>query len=145
MLHSGWIKTVYDDFPVLDLLIKQFNRMIILHIQTECNKLLFFPETSRSNYTKNNVRNWCWFLPSSDSLWGLGQVQGRILRDLDGSLHGGQQTLTSLSPQGGAETLRTSDQKLHHNVGVFLHTLTLDTNTSGQWTGDDLKSCLVPS
>lgn len=77
----------------------------------------------------NNERNSDQFLPSGDSLLGLGKVQGRVLRDLDGLLHGGQQTLTSLSSQGGAETLGTSDQKLHHNVRVLLHALTCDANT----------------
>lgn len=64
------------------------------------------------------------FLPSSDSSRSLGQVQGRIFRDLDGLFHGSQQTLTSLAPQGWAETLWTSDEQLHHHVGIFLHALT---------------------
>lgn len=64
------------------------------------------------------------FLPSSDSSRSLGQVQGRIFRDLDGLFHGSQQTLTPLAPQGGAETLWTSDEQLHHHVGIFLHALT---------------------
>lgn len=82
-------------------------------------------KTTGPNYKRNAGQ----FLPSGDSLWGLGKVQGRILRDLDGLLHGGQQTLTSLSSQGGTETLRASDQKLHHDIRVLLHALAYDANT----------------
>lgn len=64
------------------------------------------------------------FLPRSGSSRGLRQVQSGILRDLDGLVHCSQQTLSSLSPQGGAEALGTSDQQLHHHVGIFLHALT---------------------
>lgn len=74
-----------------------------------------------SSPTRGN--NYVGFLPGRYTSGSLGQVQGRILRDLDGLIHGGQQTLTSLSSQGGAETLRASDQKLHHHVCIFLNTL----------------------
>lgn len=80
------------------------------------------------------ARNWCEFPPSSDSSGGLWQVQGGIIRDLDGLLHGGQKTLASLSPQGGAETLWASDQQFHHHIGIFLHTLTWYTNAAGKRT-----------
>lgn len=66
-----------------------------------------------------------WLPPCGDSLRGLGQVQGGVLWDLDGLLHGSQQTLASFSSQGGAKTLWSSDEKFHHYVGVFFHTLTL--------------------
>lgn len=71
-----------------------------------------------------DFKHWCGLIPSCDSSRGLGQVQGGVLRDLDGLFHGSQQTLASLTPQGGAEALWTSDEQLHHHVGVFLHALT---------------------
>ena len=74
-------------------------------------------------------------LPSGDSSGGLRQVQSRILSDLDGLPHGGQQTLASLSPQGRAETLRASDQQLHHHVGVLLHALAWCTDPAGKGRG----------
>ena len=80
------------------------------------------------------VRKWCGFLPRSDPSRGLWQVQGRIIWDLDGLLHGSQQTLASLSPQGRAKTLWTSDQQFHHHVSIFLYTLTWYRNTSSKGT-----------
>lgn len=63
-------------------------------------------------------------VPSGDSDRGLGEVQSRVLRDLDGLLHGSQQALAPLPSQGGAETLGASDQQLYHHVGIFFHTFT---------------------
>lgn len=87
------------------------------------------------------------FLPSSDYSRSLGQVQGRIFRDFDGLFHGSQQTLTSLAPQGWAETLWTSDEQLHHHVGIFLHALTWceeekkkEEKKADQWKGKLLLS-----
>lgn len=51
------------------------------------------------------------------------QIQGRRLGDLDGFLHGGQQAVPALPPQGGSETLRATDEQLDHNTGVLLHAL----------------------
>ena len=79
------------------------------------------------------VRNWRGFLPIIDAGGALGQVEGGIIGNLDGLLHGSEQTLTSLSPQSGAETLGTSDQQLHHHVSILLHTLTWKHST-GLWT-----------
>lgn len=63
-------------------------------------------------------------LPSSDCSRGFGKVQSRIFRDLDSFLHSGQQTLTSLSSEGWAKTLWTSDEELHDHICIFFHTLT---------------------
>lgn len=86
--------------------------------------------SQNSSYREPAVGAWIRFLPWSGSRGGLRQVQSWILRDLDRLLHGGQQTLSSLSSQGGTKTLRASDQQLHHHVGVLLHTLTCNTSTS---------------
>lgn len=102
-----------------------------------------FPPSQEQKCCKRKL--WmCGFLPSIDCRRGFGQVQCWILRYLDGLLHASQQTLASLSPQGGAETLWTPDQQLHHHVGIFLHTLTWYANTArlklSHTLGDDLNN-----
>ena len=76
-----------------------------------------------------------------------GQVQGGVLGDGDGLLHGGQQTLAPLAPQGGPEALGPADQQLHHHVGVLLHALAWRDEGGGTrghrdqgWTGAHSRS-----
>lgn len=58
---------------------------------------------------------------------GARQVQRRRLRDLDGLLHGGQQAVAPLPPQGRPETLRPADEQLDDHAGVLLHALAWNT------------------
>ena len=52
------------------------------------------------------------------------EVDGWVLRDLNGALHGRQQTISSFTPQGGAEALGASDEQLDHDTSIFFHTFT---------------------
>lgn len=79
--------------------------------------------------------NHSWQSPSeilrrSSSFRQTGQIESRVLRDLDGLQHGSQQTLSPLTPQSRAKALRTSDQQLYHNIGILLYTLTFKKTTA---------------
>ncbi|TNN29262.1 hypothetical protein EYF80_060590 [Liparis tanakae] len=86
----------------------------------------------QADMSGSDAMNWCGLVPGGEPRRRLGQVQGQILRDLDGLLHGSQQTLPSLPPQGGAKTLGTPDEQLHHHIGIFLHALTWDKHRAGR-------------
>jgi len=60
------------------------------------------------------------------------QVQGWRLRDLDGFLHGSQQAVPSLPPQGRSKTLWTTNEQLDHNTGVLLDALACSTNVTSK-------------
>lgn len=49
-----------------------------------------------------------------------------IFGDLDGVLHGSQQTVSTLTSQGWAEALGTTDEQTHHDVSVFLNALSCE-------------------
>ena len=53
-----------------------------------------------------------------------GEVKGWVLRDLNGALHGRQQTVSSFAPQGRAKALGASDEQLDHDTSIFFHTFT---------------------
>lgn len=55
-----------------------------------------------------------------------GSIPCWILRDLDGLLHGSQQTVPALTSQGWAEALRPTDEQTHHNISVLLHALSCE-------------------
>ena len=57
-------------------------------------------------------------------------VPGRVFRYLDGLLYSGQQTVAALPSQGWPEALRTTDQQPYNHVGILLHALPYEPQTS---------------
>lgn len=52
-----------------------------------------------------------------------GSIPCWILWDLDGLLHGSQQTIPALPSQGRAKALGPTDEQTHHYIGVLLYAL----------------------
>lgn len=66
------------------------------------------------------------YLHEAPVLFDSGSIPCWILWDLDGLLHGSQQTIPTLSSQGWAEALGPTDEQTHHNIGILLHALSCE-------------------
>lgn len=69
------------------------------------------------------MRHSCCYLHEASVLFDSGSIPCWILWDLNGLLHGSQQTIPALSSQGRTKALRSTDEQTHHNIGILLHAL----------------------
>lgn len=75
----------------------------------------------------------CHHLHEASVFFDGGTISGWILWDLDGLFHGSQQTITTLSSQGRAETLWPTNEQTNHNIGVLFHAFSCKDQVDEQW------------